>query len=66
MAEPIKEIAESAISFGDMVVFLTTARDMAQLGASVQMNEALTHAERAWNSFRHDCRVICEIREGEQ
>ena len=66
MAEEIKEIAESAVSLGDIVRYLTDARDMAQAGERIKMNDAISRAERAFSSLRSDCRVICEIREDEQ
>ena len=66
MAEPIREIAESALSLGDIVVHLTTARDMAQAGERIKMNDAISRAERVLSLLRSDFRVICDIREDEQ
>jgi hypothetical protein len=66
MAGEIKEIAESSVSLGDIVVFLSAARDMAQAGERIKMDDAIRRAERAFSSLRSDCRVICEIREDER
>ena len=66
MAETIREIAESAVSLGDIVQYLTTARDWAMVGERIKMSDAIRHAETAFSAVKSDCRTMCEIREGEQ